>query len=44
MVYHILRDGSTPSDITGKIVKVSEAQPLYEMIGNLSKRSENEKK
>lgn len=44
MVYHIMRDGSTPSDITGKIVKASETPQLYEMIGNLSKRSQNEKK
>lgn len=43
MVYHILKDGSTLSDITGKVVKPSEAPQLYDLIGKLSKRSQNEK-
>lgn len=36
MVYHILKDGSTPPDITGKVVKLKEAPNLYELLTRLS--------
>lgn len=44
MVYHILKDGSRPQDISGKVVKVSEAKNLYEVISGINKRSKNERK
>lgn len=36
MVYHVLKDGSTPSDITGKVIKVKDEPSLYEMLKRLS--------
>ena len=36
MVYHIMKDGSKPTDITGKVVKLSDARPLYNMMIQLS--------
>lgn len=35
-VYHILADGSRPADITGHIVKIKEAEPLYRFLTALS--------
>lgn len=36
MVIHILKDGSKVTDITGKVVKMSDARPLYNMMIQLS--------
>jgi len=41
-VYHILRDGSRPKDITGHVVKVEEATNFYEIIRKVNKRLLNE--
>ena len=42
-VIHILKDGSRPKDITGHIVKASEAIALYDTMKNLNRRlSKNE--
>lgn len=38
MVYHILQDGSIVTDITGKIVKVKDAEPLYNLMANMSNK------
>lgn len=38
MVYHIMKDGSKPTDITGKVIKVSEAGSLYEVMRKIHKR------
>lgn len=35
-VHHILKDGSTPKDITGHIVKLEDAAPLYRYLRNLT--------
>ena len=37
MVYHILKDGSRPKDITGMVVKIKDAEPLYRMIDNINR-------
>lgn len=42
-VYHILKDGSTPADITGHVVKVEDAPELYELIAKLSEKSIHKK-
>lgn len=42
-VIHILKDGSRPKDITGHVVKVSEATTFYEIMKNLNRRLSNEK-
>ena len=31
-VYHILKDGSTPKDITGHVVKMEYAETLYKLM------------
>ena len=41
-VYHILKDGSRPKDITGHVVKVEEATTFYEIIKKLNRRLLNE--
>ena len=38
-VYHVLKDGSTPKDITGHIVKVVDADPLYRYIHSINRGS-----
>lgn len=38
MVYHIMKDGSKPTDITGKVIKVSEAGSLYEVMKQIHNR------
>ena len=35
-VYHILKDGSRPKDITGHIVKFEDAEPLYRFIRSVN--------
>lgn len=37
MVYHILKDGSRPKDITGHIVKTEDAEALYKFLHNLKR-------
>lgn len=37
MVYHILKDGSRPKDITGHVVKMEYAGQLYEFMKNYKK-------
>ena len=41
-VYHILRDGSRPEDITDHVVKVEEATNFYEIIRKVNRRLLNE--
>lgn len=36
MVFHILKDGTTTTDITGHIVKVSEAESLYKLMDSIN--------
>ena len=44
MVYHILKDGSKPTDIIGHVVKLQDAEPLYQFIHKInSKNSKVEK-
>ena len=32
MVYHILKNGNRPKDITGHIVKVKDVESLYQLL------------
>jgi hypothetical protein len=43
-VIHILKDGSRPKDITGHVVKVSEATTFYDIMKNLNRRLSDESK
>lgn len=45
VVTHVLKDGSRVSDVTGYVVKIQDAAPLYQLIHNLNKkRNSHEKK
>lgn len=37
-VYHILKDGSRPKDLTGHVVRVGDDNNLYEIIHRINKR------
>ena len=36
-VFHILKDGSRPADITGHIVRLEDASPLYKFIHSITR-------
>ena len=38
MVYHILKDGSRPDDITGRVVEVDANSALYHVIHKINCR------
>lgn len=38
-VIHILKDGSIVEDITGHIVRIEDAGPLYELIDSINRGS-----
>ena len=42
-VIHYLKDGSRVNDITGRVVKVEDAETLYTMIRNINRESEYKK-
>ena len=35
MVYHVLKDGTRKTDITGHVVKISDAEALYQLIHDM---------
>lgn len=37
-VIHVLKDGTVVPDITGHIVRIQDATPLYRLIQNLNKK------
>lgn len=37
-VYHILKDGSRPTDITGHIVRLEDANPLYQLLHSINRK------
>ena len=36
-VIHILKDGSVVKDITGHVVRMEDARPLYDLIDNINR-------
>lgn len=38
MVYHVLADGTITKDITGRVVKMSDAETLYQFMSNIKAR------
>lgn len=40
MVYHVLADGTITKDITGKVVKLEYAKPLYDLMSVTKKNTE----
>lgn len=42
-VVHILKDGSMVKDITGRVVRVEDAGPLYRLIDNINRNGSGRK-
>ena len=40
MVYHVLADGTITKDITGRVVKMSDAETLYQFMSSLKPRND----
>ena len=43
-VYHILKDGSKPTDITGHIVRLEDANSLYQLLHSINRKKSRAKK
>lgn len=43
-VIHILKDGSRPPDITGHIVRLEDATPLYQLLHSINRKKSPVKK
>lgn len=37
MVYHVMKDGTIKKDITGHVVKIKDAEQVYEIIRNIER-------
>lgn len=44
MIYHVLRDGSIVENIDGKIVRVEDAEAVYNLIDTINGSSAEPKK
>lgn len=42
-VVHILKDGSIVKDITGHVVRVKDASPLYQLIDSINRTGSKKK-
>ena len=42
-VYHYLKDGSRVDDITGHVVKMEDAEPLYHLMKRMSRETPRRK-
>lgn len=42
-VIHILKDGSVIKDITGHVVRVEDAGPLYQLIDSINRKGSKKK-
>lgn len=43
-VIHILKDGSVVEDITGHVVRIEDAGPLYELIDRINRQGSKRSK
>ncbi len=43
MVYHVLADGTVTKDITGRVVKISDAESLYQLMSKTKVKSDKKK-
>ena len=43
-VFHILKDGSRPTDITGHIVRLEDANALYQLLHSINRKKSQAKK
>ena len=44
MVYHILKDGTVKTDITGHVVKIADVPQVYDLISRLERKSKIHRK
>lgn len=44
MVYHVLRDGTVKTDITGHVVKVEDAEPVYRLLTSIVTKDKESRK
>ena len=44
MVYHVLKTGEIRTDISGHVIKMSDAPTFYQVIHNIKKKSNRKKK
>lgn len=42
-VIHILKDGSRVDSIKGHVVKIADAEPLYQLLHSINRKSGNNK-
>lgn len=42
-VYHVLKDGSRPKDITGHVIRLEDADPLYRLLDSLNLKKTSKK-
>lgn len=42
MVLHVLKDGTRPEDITGHVVKVRDAEVVYNLMDEMNRRAKRE--
>ncbi len=38
MIYHVLKDGTQVDDITGRVIKIEDAEPLYQFLHSINKK------
>lgn len=44
MVYHVMKDGTIKKDITGHVVKIQDAEQVYDLISTIESKSERRPK
>lgn len=44
MVYHVLADGTVTNDITGRVVKIADAESLYSLMSKIKTRGDKKQK
>lgn len=42
-VIHILKDGTVVKDITGHVVRLEDAEPLYQLIAKINRQGSRKK-
>jgi hypothetical protein len=43
MVYHVLADGTVTKDITGHVVKMSDAEAIYHLMSKMNNQNDKRK-
>lgn len=43
MIVHVLKDGTVLEDITGHVVRVEDAEPVYKLMDAINREANHEK-